>query len=690
MISRIVRYFLLFITFIILGSAFAYCEDNPAVSKRIASDFDEIMKENLIFQAVNQKEYFSPSIKVLQAMLEELDDNQGAKFVTRNYLTQGVFDSRTKQVISAFQIESMGISPGKEFIGNFGSTTLQELRRVLRFQNKADDIISYMNKAGFVVATDDIKTSIEANPASFPGVQSKSAGEVSANNDSAGNLSPIIKKVVTTKHVIQPGETLNSIAEKYEILLDALIKDNEIANPKKIYPGQALLIKKMIEFVPESAITQREVPKSNELKPDTVNRQPAAVDEDLDTPAQKNNLDESQASARKNTPPVERIVQGYLLEGIKSIDKNSKEILLALGETRIFKNVSDIKKVALGSSDVADTLLLDPRQILVNAKNIGNTTMTIWDDKGKQELYYIIVSKKSAVVQAKVFKLKNLKLKSPSAAGEVGVRVSVVEALNIILKSILDEKNYAVFIDLNTIAVQGTTDELRRIQDVLEKIDTPIEQILITAKVAEVDKDYSNSLKALSEANGNNLTGKFSETEGGVFTYTLGSIYNTIFAQQMTALITDGRAKMLATPKILVQSGEVSRINVGESVPFIQYVDGKSAITYIESGVIGTVFPQTNFNGTITTYVQFEVSNLTAERYQGYPSVQKRKTSTVMTVKDGETIVIAGLVKEEKTESVYKVPLLGDIPFIGELFKSTSKKTRDIELIITLTQHIIK
>jgi type II secretory pathway component GspD/PulD (secretin) len=158
----------------------------------------------------------------------------------------------------------------------------------------------------------------------------------------------------------------------------------------------------------------------------------------------------------------------------------------------------------------------------------------------------------------------------------------------------------------------------------------------------------------------------------------------------LSALVTDGKARLLATPKILVQSGEISLINVGESIPFIQLIDGKPEVNYIEAGVYLSVFPQTNYNGTITTYVQSNVSNLTAEMYQGYPSIQKRQANTVMTVHDGETIIIAGLVKENKSETVKKVPLLGDIPLVGNLFRSTAGSTKEVELIITLTQHIIK
>lgn len=522
-------------------------------------------------------------------------------------------------------------------------------------------------------------------------------------------------RMLSTKYTVQPGDVLGSISEKFGITLEKLISDNDIPNPQKIYPGQVLLIKKSIDLPVASA--EKVAPTSDEkefsaekkvsppLAQPTTIQSPEATKPAIQLPrivppvaspvplrSVKNEVldryDNNVLEQRYNQY-VESKRVGSLLESMAQASKQRKEISVALGETRVFKNYVDIKKVAIGNPDVADTIMIDPQQMLINAKKGGATTLTVIDSQGRQDVYYIVVSQKSSVVQAVPFRLKHLKLKTRGNSGGIENRAALVDALSNSLKSLVEDKNFTIFPDLNLILVQGTTEEIKRVQDLLEKVDRPYDQILIEAQIAEVDRDKSDSLKFSSEGSAGNTSGKFNNLDGGVFTYSYNTVYNLMFNQKLQALVSDGKAKLLASPKILVQSGETSKMEVIQSIPFVQIIDNKPVVNFYDAGVVLAVFPQSNANGTITSFVSAEASSLANEVYQGYPSIQRRDASTVMTVEDGQTMVIAGLVRENKFEVVNKIPLLGDIPIIGSFFTSTEKKSNSVELVISLTQHVI-
>ena len=164
----------------------------------------------------------------------------------------------------------------------------------------------------------------------------------------------------------------------------------------------------------------------------------------------------------------------------------------------------------------------------------------------------------------------------------------------------------------------------------------------------------------------------------------------------LNALQTDQRFEVLSTPRIFTANNSQAEINISQSIPYVlsQREDTNGNLTYNYSfqdvGIVLNVTPRITADG----YVTMEVTQ-TANDLQGYtsfnaPIVNQRQAETTVSVKDGETIVLGGIIRNTVTSTVKKIPLLGDIPILGNLFKSKEKTDSKTELLVFLTPRIVR
>jgi type II secretory pathway component GspD/PulD (secretin) len=156
-----------------------------------------------------------------------------------------------------------------------------------------------------------------------------------------------------------------------------------------------------------------------------------------------------------------------------------------------------------------------------------------------------------------------------------------------------------------------------------------------------------------------------------------------------------GLSKLLANPNIMTKSGEEARIFIGDSVPVkITSTSGgqtSTQITNLEGGIELKIVPYVNADNTIDLVLTTSVSNFDySVVIDGLPKINKREASTKITIKDGQTLVIGGLSREEKSKSEWKVPILGDLPIIGILFKGTKETSEQRNITIFLTAKILE
>ncbi len=257
----------------------------------------------------------------------------------------------------------------------------------------------------------------------------------------------------------------------------------------------------------------------------------------------------------------------------------------------------------------------------------------------------------------------------------------------------------------NQVIIVGSPDAVKVLQGILEQLDRIPEQVMIETIIVEATLDATDRLgvewKFLQQkAFGNKGTTGTLGTDFGQQTtppqqggsYTLKGGDLALF---MNAIKTDQSFRVLSTPRIFTSNNVQAQINISQSIPYIlssrQDVNGNFTYTYgfQDVGIVLTVTPRITSNG----YVTLQVSQ-TANDLQGYttfnaPIVNQRQADTTVTVKDLETVILGGIIRSTVTATTNKLPILGDIPILGQLFKSTSKETTKTELLVFLSPHIV-
>ena len=293
-----------------------------------------------------------------------------------------------------------------------------------------------------------------------------------------------------------------------------------------------------------------------------------------------------------------------------------------------------------------------------------------------------------------------------------------------------DDRRVSCDYQTNALIFYGTSAEAEQVRRMVKELDVPAKQIALEARVLAISKEAAKNLGVqwqwssvpqyperetsyesrrqvvqnpdgtystvtvdvpkitVSRRWGNNSYGiiQFGRgPEGHPFEFYYGATIN--------ALITDGKAKVLARPNITTIQGHEAVINIGGEVPVTETSVTNSttttSISYKEAGIILRYTPRVNGDGTITAEVHTEVSSpLYVEEMKAY-RFQSRSADTTVRLLDGETMVIGGLIGSEEAKTLSKVPFLGDLPILGAFFRNVKKSKTDSEIMIFLTAHVL-
>lgn len=318
----------------------------------------------------------------------------------------------------------------------------------------------------------------------------------------------------------------------------------------------------------------------------------------------------------------------------------------------------------------------------------------------------------------------------------------IAQTINLMLTGNLTDKiddkdkktaiNNKVMIDEseNTISFYGTLKQYEQIKNFLQEQDKPQKQVSLEAKVTAIQKNAAKDLgvswewsklpqspeheitydtvkhTVINEDGSkeeitdylpvDEVTRKWNDDENipGVIRFGKGVDgypYEFYYAAKIDALISDGKANILARPNITTIQGKEAVINIGSEVPVPTVSTTNSTTTtsikYREAGIILKCTPRVNEDGIITVKVHTEVSSpMYVEDMKAY-RFQKRSADTIVRLKDGQTMVIGGLIGSDEAKQMSKIPFLGDIPILGNLFKHIQKSKSDTEVMIFLTAH---
>jgi len=261
----------------------------------------------------------------------------------------------------------------------------------------------------------------------------------------------------------------------------------------------------------------------------------------------------------------------------------------------------------------------------------------------------------------------------------------------------------------NKLIVRDTPVSIEGIDKLVYSFDVREQQVLIEAKILQVvlSDEYKFGVDweaVASEYHNLNFKSNFSvlNTTDKSGTMTVGTLENDDYTALMEALKTIGETNILSSPRITALNNQEARILVGSQEPYVTTTTTTPAsgptttaesISFIDVGIKLYVTPTIHRDDFITMKIRPEVSSvtrtLTTSNNNSIPVVETSEAETMVMIKDGVTVIIGGLIKEEQIDSENKVPLLGDIPFLGHAFRNEDHLTRKTEIVIFLTPRLM-
>ena len=276
----------------------------------------------------------------------------------------------------------------------------------------------------------------------------------------------------------------------------------------------------------------------------------------------------------------------------------------------------------------------------------------------------------------------------------------------------------------NRLIVVTSPRVISEIEEIVAQMDKPARQVMLEARIIEVStsdaKKYGVDWDLLNRQGMVFVEGKYATISGSltdptkitnlqtpqntpgrsdVFSLRTFSRLPMSFAAFLDLMITNGSARVLASPKLATLNGKAAKILVGQRIPFVisQTVFAGSAAAPTQSiqreevGIKLSVTPLINADGWITTTIEPEVSSVTGFNGQNkdLPVISTRQASTTVRMRDSSSVIIGGLLNTEQTRNETRLPILGDLPVIGALFRHTSVTSRKTDLVIEVTPHIL-
>lgn len=261
-------------------------------------------------------------------------------------------------------------------------------------------------------------------------------------------------------------------------------------------------------------------------------------------------------------------------------------------------------------------------------------------------------------------------------------------------------------IESRVLLLTGKPEDVARAKEMLAKLDVRVPQFIYEARLVEIQKDNRDQLglnldfgRAVNIGENDNGGPANTSVNGipGGRQPNGGTIFRTPYSvsAKIDALATLGKANILARPTLSALDGNAATTFIGDQVPYIitQSISPTGGLN-IQTGIANAgirlqVSGRSNGDGTMTVYVHPEIS--TISQFVGtLPQISTRFVDTTIRVKDGETIAIGGLVRRQDIDNMRKVPGLGDLPVLGQLFRSMDKRRQETEVLIFITCSLAK
>ena len=357
-------------------------------------------------------------------------------------------------------------------------------------------------------------------------------------------------------------------------------------------------------------------------------------------------------------------------------------MVIGAGQSRTI-TMYGLQRAAIANPDVADVVVVSSSELILVGKQTGSTTLIVWSGAGRQN-YLVEVSAADPAIANEIKRI----------LGYPDIRVAKVNKTIILEGTVNDQYQRA-----RAEKIAGAYGE--KVVNLLE-IAKPV-QIRIEAKIVEINrtktqelglKYYSNSTTTapgIFYSGQSQINPKSPNTFGNLGTFAPVNA-------QLNLLIQNGYAKLLSQPNLVTLSGDKANILVGGQIPVpVSNQNGQISIEWKDYGIKLDILPEASLDGIITSKVKAEVSSMEWNSVNkielgtnmSIPPIRMRRAESSIALASGQTMAIGGLIANDITRDVTKIPLLGDLPVIGQLFRSTSFAKGETELLILVTPTIV-
>ncbi|MBZ5596140.1 MAG: pilus assembly protein N-terminal domain-containing protein [Acidobacteriia bacterium] len=383
----------------------------------------------------------------------------------------------------------------------------------------------------------------------------------------------------------------------------------------------------------------------------------------------------------------------------------ARDLFVTVGKSLVVDSPVNIQRVSVGNGELAEALAVNPREVLVNGKAVGETSIIIWQQGGNRLFFDLTVRPSNTKVAAIQQQLDR------ELAGQ-DLRVSFendTAFLRGTAKDLTSAERAAAIVS----TLSGKTVNLLHVS-----VPPTEAQILLKVRFADVDRSYAQDLgiNILSTGATNTIgritTGQFSPPNlvtnpGSPTQVTYGDLLNVFLfrpdlnlATTIKALESKNVLQILAEPNVLAINGKTASFLAGGEFPYPTLQGGGGGlgavtIQFREFGVRINFTPIITPRGTIRLEVAPEVSSLDFANglvFQGFniPALATRRVKTEIELESGQSFAIGGLLDNRTTEALSKVPGLGNIPLLGKLFQSRTIQKSNSELMVLVTPELVR
>jgi len=424
-----------------------------------------------------------------------------------------------------------------------------------------------------------------------------------------------------------------------------------------------------------------------------------------------------------------------------ALAQEGTQLSLGVGTQKVV-NVPGITRIAVGDPAIADVKTIGNSQILVIGAGEGKTTLLVWKSSGQRVSYLVSVRKQDpSDVINEIKKLlgeiegvsvrmvgDRIYLDGQAYTTQDAERIEEVVNLYPNVKSFVKVapnakklvaqnlnnafqkaglKNVQANVVGATIFLEGSVEsqqDMQKAELITKAIGEKVENLLVVGIKRMILSEVQfveirrNSRDRYGVKYPTDITGNIGALVGinkELFPSTFADGNMTVTGTGSSAFAlgfqsNDGYGRLLAQPKLVCASGEKAEFLAGGEVPIPLITNNQFAVEFKEYGIILKLRPTADRNGNIQTEIEAEASEVDPSvSVQGVPGFRSRKVSTNVTVRHGETIVLSGVFSHDEQKAVSKLPGLGHIPIIGELFKNRSFDTTKRELVIFVTPRIV-